>query len=50
MIFRTTGLAAGCAVTLLGLTQAPMTGQLTAAMVCGSPRPIDITPYSLDRF
>ena len=34
----------------LGLTQAPMTGRLTAAMVCDQPSPINITPYRLDRF
>ncbi len=45
-----TGLFAAFGHGHMGLTQAPMTGQLTAAMVCGSPSPIDITPYSLDRF
>ena len=34
----------------LGLTQAPMTGRLTAAMVCEKSGPIDIAPYRLDRF
>jgi|TARA_B100000959_G_scaffold149971_2_gene157322 D-amino-acid dehydrogenase len=34
----------------LGLTQAPMTGRLAAAMVCDKPSPINITPYRLDRF
>ena len=34
----------------LGLTQAPMTGRLTAAMVCEKSEPIDIAPYRLDRF
>ena len=34
----------------LGLTQAPMTGRLTAALVFDQPSPIDVTPYRLDRF
>ena len=34
----------------LGLTQAPMTARLIAAMVCEKSGPIDIAPYRLDRF
>jgi len=34
----------------LGLTQAPMTARVIAAMISDGPCPIDIMPYRLDRF
>jgi len=34
----------------LGLTQAPMTARIIAAMINGDPCPIDIRPYRLNRF
>jgi D-amino-acid dehydrogenase len=33
-----------------GLTGAPMTAELVAARLCGSPPPIDPSPFRLDRF
>lgn len=33
-----------------GLTGAPMTAELVAARICGSPAPIDPAPYRLNRF
>jgi D-amino-acid dehydrogenase len=34
----------------LGLTGAPMTGRMIAALAAGVPLNIDLTPYRLDRF
>jgi D-amino-acid dehydrogenase len=34
----------------LGLTGAPMTGRMLAALVAGEPLNVDMTPYRLDRF
>ncbi|WP_282605234.1 FAD-binding oxidoreductase [Pelagibius sp. Alg239-R121] len=34
----------------LGMTAAPMTGRIAAALVAGEPPNLDLTPYSLERF
>ncbi len=34
----------------LGLTGAPMTGRMVAALAAGEPLNMDMTPYRLDRF
>jgi D-amino-acid dehydrogenase len=34
----------------LGMTAAPMTGRIAAALVAGEPPNLDLAPYALERF